>query len=77
MKPPFTEQLIDLWNGKLFQHREVINYGLDGAPINVLLQFSVLPGAESDWSLVQVALIDITRARRPRPTSNTSASTTC
>jgi len=64
MKPPFTEQLIDLWNGKLFQHREVINYGLDGAPINVLLQFSVLPGAESDWSLVQVALIDITARKK-------------
>ncbi len=64
MKPPFTEQLIDLWNGKLFQHREVINYGLDGEPINVLLQFSVLPGAEADWSLVQVALIDITARKK-------------
>ena len=64
MTPPFTEQLIDLWNGKLFQHREVINYGLDGEPINVLLQFSVLPGAEDDWSLVQVALIDITARKK-------------
>ena len=64
MQPPFTEQLIDLWNGKLFQHREVINYGLDGEPINVLLQFSVLPGAEEDWSLVQVALIDITARKK-------------
>jgi diguanylate cyclase (GGDEF)-like protein len=64
MKPPFTEQLIDLWNGKLLQHREVINYGLDGEPINVLLQFSVLPGAEEDWSLVQVALIDITARKK-------------
>jgi len=64
MTPPFTEQLIDLWNGKLFQHREVINYGLDGALINVLLQFSVLPGAEADWSLVQVALIDITARKK-------------
>ena len=64
MKPPFTEQLIDLWNGKLFQHREVVNYGLDGELINVLLQFSVLPGAEDDWSLVQVALIDITARKK-------------
>ena len=64
MQPPFTEQLIDLWNGKLFQHREVINYGLDGERINVLLQFSVLPGAEEDWSLVQVALIDITARKK-------------
>jgi diguanylate cyclase (GGDEF)-like protein len=64
MKPPFAEQLIDLWNGKLFQHREVINYGLDGELINVLLQFSVLPGAEKDWGLVQVALIDITARKK-------------
>ena len=64
MKPPFTEQLIDLWNGKLMQHREVVNYGLDGELINVLLQFSVLPGAETDWSLVQVALVDITARKK-------------
>ena len=64
MHAPFAEQLIDLWNGKLFQHREVVNYGLDGELINVLLQFSVLPGAEADWSLVQVALIDITARKK-------------
>jgi diguanylate cyclase (GGDEF)-like protein len=64
MQPPFTEQLIDLWNGKLMQHREVINYRLDGELINVLLQFSVLPGAEHDWRLVQVALIDITARKK-------------
>jgi diguanylate cyclase (GGDEF)-like protein len=64
MHPPFTEQLIDLWNGKLFQTREVVNYGLDGERIHVLLQFSVLPGAEADWSLVQVALIDITARKK-------------
>jgi diguanylate cyclase (GGDEF)-like protein len=64
MQPPFTEQLIDLWNGKLFQTREVVNYGLDGERINVLLQFSVLPGAETDWRLVQVALIDITARKK-------------
>jgi diguanylate cyclase (GGDEF)-like protein len=64
MQPPFTEQLIDLWSGKLMQQREVINYRLDGEPINVLLQFTVLPGAEDDWSLVQVALIDITARKK-------------
>ena len=64
MQPPFTEQLIDLWNGKLTQHREVINYRLDGELLNVLLHFSVLPGAETDWSLVQIALIDITARKK-------------
>ena len=64
MHTPFAEQLIDLWHGKLMQHREVVNYALDGELINVLLQFSVLPGAEADWSLVQVALVDITARKK-------------
>jgi diguanylate cyclase (GGDEF)-like protein len=64
MRPHFTEQLIDLWNGKLFQQREVVNHRLDGDPLNVHLQFSVLPGAEDDWSLVQVALTDITARKK-------------
>ena len=64
MVPAFTEQLIDLWHGKLMQQREVVNYRLDGELINVLLQFSVLPGRERDWSLVQVALTDITARKK-------------
>jgi diguanylate cyclase (GGDEF)-like protein len=60
----FREQLVDLWAGKLFQTREVVNYALDGALVHVLLQFSVLPGHENDWSLVQVALTDITARKK-------------
>jgi diguanylate cyclase (GGDEF)-like protein len=60
----FREQLIDLWGGKLFQTREVVNYSLTGDVIHVLLQFSVLPGHEHDWSLVQVALTDITARKK-------------
>jgi diguanylate cyclase (GGDEF)-like protein len=60
----FREQLIDLWAGKLFQQREVVNYALDGTKLNLLLQFSVLPGHERDWSLVQVALTDITARKK-------------
>jgi diguanylate cyclase (GGDEF)-like protein len=61
---PFREQLIDLWDGKLFQQREVVNYSLDGSPLYLHLQFSVFPGRENDWSLVQVALTDITARRK-------------
>ncbi|WP_158818404.1 sensor domain-containing diguanylate cyclase [Methylocapsa sp. S129] len=61
---PFREQLIDLWNGKLFQQREVVNYALDGAVLHLHLQFSVFPGRESDWSLVQVALTDISARKK-------------
>ena len=46
MVQPFREQLIDLWSGKLFQQREVVNYSLEGATLHLHLQFSVLPGRE-------------------------------
>ena len=64
MEPHFREQLIDLWDGKLFQQREVVNYALDGTKLHLLLQFSVLPNHEHDWSLVQVALTDITARKK-------------
>jgi len=64
MEPCFREQLIDLWDGKLFQQREVVNYALDGSKLNLLLQFSVFPDREHDWSLVQVALTDITARKK-------------
>ncbi|MGA0563258.1 diguanylate cyclase domain-containing protein [Ancylobacter sp. VNQ12] len=60
----FREQLIELWNGKLFHQREVVNYTLNGEELHVHLQFSVLPGHEHDWSLVQVALTDITARKK-------------
>lgn len=64
MRRPFTEQLIELWSGKLRQQRETVNYALDGEMLHVHLQFAVLPGHEKDWSLVQVSLTDITARRR-------------
>jgi diguanylate cyclase (GGDEF)-like protein len=64
METHFREQLIDLWDNKLFQLREVVNYALDGTKLHLLLQFSVLPGRERDWSLVQVALTDITARKK-------------
>ncbi|MEF2552791.1 sensor domain-containing diguanylate cyclase [Aurantimonas sp. A2-1-M11] len=64
MEQHFREQLVDLWQGKLFQQREVVNYTLGGEPLHVHMQFSVFPGRESDWSLVQVALTDITARKK-------------
>lgn len=61
---PFREQLIELWNGKLMQQREVVNYSLEGDELHFLMQFSVLPGHERDWSLVQVGLTDITARKK-------------
>ncbi len=64
MEKPFREQLMELWNGNLFHHREVINYALDGSVRHILLHFSVFPGHETDWSRVQVALADITARKK-------------
>ncbi|WP_333824128.1 sensor domain-containing diguanylate cyclase [Pinisolibacter sp.] len=64
MRQPFREQLVDLWNGKLMQRREVINYSLEGDELHFLMQFSVLPGHEDDWAQVQVALTDITARKK-------------
>ncbi|WP_176085370.1 sensor domain-containing diguanylate cyclase [Martelella sp. HB161492] len=64
MQEPFREQLIDLWEGRLMHVREVMNYALDGSQRYVLLQFSVFPGYEKDWSLVLVSLTDITARKK-------------
>lgn len=64
MQTHFTEQLMDLWQGKLFQQRETLNYALDGEAVHVYMQFSVLPGHEADWDLVLVSLTDITARKK-------------
>lgn len=64
MRPHFSEQLNELWQGNLFHQREVVNYSLNGEQLHVHLQFSVFPGHEDDWGLVLVALTDITARKR-------------
>ncbi|WER44949.1 GGDEF domain-containing protein [Cupriavidus sp. WKF15] len=64
MRIHFAEQLIDLWHEKLWQQREVINYALDGRPVDVFMQWSVFPGHEQDWDQVLVSLTDITARKK-------------
>lgn len=64
MTRTFREQLIELWEGNIHHQREAINYALDGSVRHVLLQFTVFPGYEHDWSMVQVALTDITARKK-------------
>ncbi|MCU4414885.1 sensor domain-containing diguanylate cyclase [Acinetobacter sp. WU_MDCI_Axc73] len=64
MLSTFREQLIELWKGNIHHQREAVNYALDGSIRNVLLQFTVFPGYEEDWGLVQVALTDITARKK-------------
>ncbi len=64
MHESFAEQLLDLWNGKLVQTREVVNYTLTGELINIHLQFAVLQGHEATWDMVLVSLVDITARKK-------------
>ena len=60
----FADQLADLWDGKLQQEREIISYAIGGEELNLHMQLSVFPGHESDWSLVLVALTDISARKK-------------
>ncbi len=64
MEASFAEQLADLWQGKLTQTREVVNYSLNGELINIHMQFVVIPGHEANWDLVLLSLIDITARKK-------------
>lgn len=64
MATSFAEQLTDLWQGKLTQTREVVNYSLTGELINIHMQFVVMPGHEANWDLVLLSLIDITARKK-------------
>ena len=64
MHESFAEQLIDLWDGKTFQQREVVNYALAGDAVHIHMQFSVLAGHLDDWGLVLLSLVDITARKK-------------
>jgi diguanylate cyclase (GGDEF)-like protein len=64
MSHAFKNELLECWQGKLFQTRERKNYTLNGEPLDLHVQWSVLPGYEKNWDRVQVALIDITDRKR-------------
>lgn len=60
----FAEQLIDLWDGRLFHQREVRNSTLKGDTLFAHLQLSVFKGCEHDWSQVLVSMTDITARKK-------------
>ena len=64
MHESFAEQLLDLWGGKTFQQREVVNYSLAGDAVHIHMQFSVLAGHTDDWGLVLLSLVDITARKK-------------
>jgi len=64
MHDSFSEQLRDLWDGKIHQQREVVNYSLTGELVNIHMQFSVMEGHEAAWDMVLVSLVDITARKK-------------
>ena len=60
----FTEELVDIWNGRHFYEREGINYSLNGEPIDIHLQWTVLPGFEATLGRILVSINDITARKR-------------
>lgn len=64
MRESFQAQLVDLWNGKTFQQREVVNYSLNGNQLHIHMQFHIMPGHEALWDMVLVSLVDITARKK-------------
>ncbi|MBY0466778.1 MAG: GGDEF domain-containing protein [Burkholderiales bacterium] len=64
MVDSFQEQLLDLWNGKTFQQREVVNHRLTGESLHIHMQFDVMPGHEARWDMVLVSLVDISARKK-------------
>lgn len=64
MKVHFAKELVDLWNGKLVYEREGINYSLAGEPIDIQVDFRIMPGYEEDFSWVLVSIQDITSRKK-------------
>lgn len=64
MHESFADQLLDLWDGKTFQQREVVNYALSGDAVHIHMQFSILADHLADWGLVLLSLVDITARKK-------------
>jgi len=64
MSEHFAQELTDLWNNKLAYEREGVNYSLNGEPIQIHLDFRVMPGHEQDFGWVMVAIQDITARKK-------------
>ncbi|MBP9940856.1 MAG: diguanylate cyclase, partial [Comamonas sp.] len=64
MYESFAEQLQDLWNGKLVQQREVVNYSLSGDTLHIHLEFAVMSSHVENWDLVLLSLVDITARKK-------------
>ena len=64
MSAHFIDELVDMWNGKTLYERDGINYSISGSPLDVHLDWRLMPGHELDFSWVLVAIQDITARKK-------------
>jgi diguanylate cyclase (GGDEF)-like protein len=63
MRRHFRSELLALWSGELTWSGEGVNYTLQGQPVDIRLNWRILPGHEDAWSSVLVTIEDITEIR--------------
>jgi diguanylate cyclase (GGDEF)-like protein len=64
MRAHFRTELVQLWEGKLSNEVEGINYALNGDPVNIQLHWTVLPGSEVSLERVLISIEDITARKK-------------
>lgn len=60
MRIIFLDELVSIWEGKLVYEQEGVNFTLSGKPLDIFLHWSVIPGYETTYGKVIVAIEDIT-----------------
>ncbi len=63
MREHFRSELLTLWEGGISWAGEGVNYTLDGRPLNIRLNWRILPECSADWGCVLVAIQNITELK--------------
>ncbi len=64
MEKHYTDELVDMWHGRLVFEGEGINYSLTGLPIDIYLRWSILPGYEDTWAQALISIVDVTARKK-------------
>ena len=64
MREFFANELVGIWNGKTYYERPGITYSLNGELVHVYLHWTLMPGHESDFGWVLIALQDVTERKK-------------
>lgn len=60
----FAQNLKDLWEGKLVQQHEVVNFTLHGKVLHIHLEFAVMTSHTDNWGRVLLTMVDITERKK-------------